>query len=79
MPTIRGIHMENKITYRNASALPQSLANVGLVQPGQVVEVEGEINNPNFVKVDTRRFINVEARAEQPKVKNKAGVEKPQK
>lgn len=70
----------NKKTYRNATKLPQVLMGVGRVEPGQTVEVEGEVNNPNFVLVDTRRFVNVEAPVEQPKVNQTLkGAEKPKK
>lgn len=58
---------ENKITYRNKTKQVQVLMGVGRVEPGQVIEVEKEIENPNFEKLDTRRLVNVEAPVEQPK------------
>ena len=68
---------DNKNTYRNATKTPQVLMGVGRVEPGQTVEVEGEVNNPNFVKVDTRRFVNVEAPVAQPEPNTMQMVDKP--
>lgn len=70
---------DTKFTYRNASKNIQTLMGVGQVLPGQTVEVDHEVENPNFVKVDTRRFVNVEAPVEQPDVNTVKGVEKPTK
>lgn len=69
-----------KNTYRNATKQVQTLIGVGRVEPGQVIETDQEIENPNFVKVDTRRYVNVEAPVAQPEPNETLkGVEKPAK
>jgi hypothetical protein len=59
---------DETIKYQNQSSLPQTLVGYGKVLPGQTIETNGPIYNPNFVLVDNRRLVGVEGPIEQPKV-----------
>lgn len=58
--------MGDKLKYQNKTKTTQALIGYGTVLPGATIETEREINNPNFVLVDSRRLVGVEAPPEQP-------------
>jgi hypothetical protein len=58
--------MTDKLKYQNKTKTTQALIGYGTVLPGQTIETDREINNPNFGLVDTRRLVGVEAPVEQP-------------
>ena len=65
--------MANKgFRYKNISEQPQALAGFGTVLPGDTIESEVEINNPNF-KIDFGgdRKTGVEPEPQKPKAKSK--------
>lgn len=57
-----------KFKYRNVTDQELTVIGVGKVEPGQTIETDEPVQNPNLQLVDGGRMVNVEAPVEQPKV-----------
>lgn len=55
-----------KYKYKNTSEQELTIINVGVVAPGQVIETNEPINNPNLEPVKDDRMVGVDV-ATQPK------------
>lgn len=55
-----------KFTYRNKTDQPQTLMGFGRVQPGETIDTDEAVENPNFALVDNRRLVGVEGPVKQP-------------